>query len=173
MPTLILHPGDCILIQGKSFVSRGIMWFTKSKYSHVAMYVGGGKGYIVEATAAGVEINKLEDLIKHSSAYAVRRIPGLTVDQAEAMKDKAYALIYDDYDFVQLASLGLYYLLRKCGISWSLLVRSARNKMICSELFAVCCLVIPIKFKSKTKLVTPDTLYTTSLMETILEFEHK
>ncbi len=173
MSSLILQPGDCILFSGKGFVSRGIMWFTSSKYSHVAMYVGGGEGYVIEATAAGVEKNKLEPLINHSSGYCVRRIPGLTVEQAELMKDKAYGLIYDKYDFVQLLSLGLYYGMRKLGISCSWLVRNVPGKMICSELYAVCCLTIPLKFKSRTKLVTPETLHETDLMETILEVDCK
>lgn len=174
MDTSILQPGDCILFGGKSFISRGIKWFTDSKYSHVAIYVGGGEGFCIEATEAGVEKNPVAPLMAKAACYAVRRIPNLTVEQAELMKAKAYSLIYDGYDFVQLASLGLYYGVRKIfGKAPAFLVRNAQGKMICSELFAVAALTIPLKFKKQTKLVTPDTLADTNLMTTILTMENK
>lgn len=140
------------------------------------MYVGGGEGYVIEATEAGIEKNPLGPLLKKANAYCVRRIPKLTVEQAELMKEKAYSLLYDQsdkYDFIQLLSLGLYYGFRKIGITCSWLVRNNPNKMICSELFAVCCLVIPLKFKSRIKLNTPASLYETPQMETVEHVETK
>lgn len=173
MDSTSLQAGDCILFSGKGFVSRGIKFFTDSKWTHAAIYVGGGEGFVIEATAAGVEKNPLAPLLKKASAYCVRRIPDLTVEQAELMKEKAYGLIYEEYDFVQLVSLGIYYAFRKIGISCGWLVRNAPGKMICSELYAVCALCVPLKFKSKTKLVTPAMLYETRLMTTVEEFENK
>ena len=167
--------GDVILFQGTAFISRGIEWFSKSKWSHAALYVGGGNGYIIEATGAGVERNKLETSLHGCSSYCVRRMPNLTMEQAELIKDKAYSLIYkkDKYDFIQLLTLGIYFTLRKIGITWAWLVDNMPNKMICSELVAVCYLTLPIKFKSKIKLVTPETLYSTGILTTIEELEIK
>lgn len=159
------QPGDVILFAGKSWISRGIEWFTDSKYSHAALYVG--NGYIIEATEAGVEKNLLT--FKGCSGHCVRRMPGLTSDAAKAIVAKAESLIYDNYDFLQLLTLGVYYGFRRLGITWSALVANMPNKMICSELVAVSYLVVPDKFKDQTKLVTPDTLYTTSLLQTIEE----
>ena len=173
MDTSILQPCDVILLSGKNFISRGIKFFTDSKYSHAALYVGGGEGYVIEATAAGVEKNRLNDIIKKDSAYCVRRIPDLTVDQAEAMKAKAYSLIYEDYDVLQMLTLGVYFAFRKLGITWSALVSNAKNRMVCSELVAVACLCIPLKFRNKTKLVTPEDLHSTDKLVTILEAEVK
>ena len=62
-----------------------------------------------------------------------------------------------------------YFLLRKVGITISWLVRNVPGRLICSELFAVCALCIPIEFRKQTSLVTPDTLYTTDLMYTVYE----
>lgn len=170
----IYQPGDCFLFSGDSFVSRGIKWFTNSEWSHVAMYVGGGEGYVIEATAAGVEKNKLDSLTKHATKYCARRIPRLTVEQSENMKTAAYSMIasQDPYDFIQLASLGLYFGIRKIfGKAPAWLVKNTKNSMICSELFAVCALTIPLKFAKQTKLVTPATLFDTDLMETVYMFE--
>ncbi len=160
----MLKPGDVILFQGKSFVSRGIMWFTDSEYSHAALYVG--DGYIIEATAAGVEKNRLD--FSHCSSYCIRRAEWLTDGQISRIVEKAYALIYDEYDMKQLFTLGAYYFFRKLGITWAALVANMPNRMICSELVAVCYLTIPMVFREKTKLVTPDTLYTTTLLKTVI-----
>lgn len=169
MDTKLLQPGDVILFSGKGFISRGIKWFSNSRWSHVGLYVGGGGGYIIEATEAGVEKTALAPLVAKAQAVCVRRRAGLTVEQVEQIKDKAYGLIYDGYDFVQLLSLGIYFAFRKLGITWSALVRNSRNRMICSELVAVCFSVLPIRFRAKTKLVTPEDLYVTKELDTVYE----
>lgn len=168
-----LQPCDVIFFSGKGFVSRGIRFFTNSEWSHVALYVGGGEGYVIEATAAGVEKNKLAPLIKHAAKWEVRRFDNLTVEEAELMKAKAYSLIYENYDFLQVLSLGVYYAFRKIGLTWSALVANTNGKMICSELVAVCALCINRKFKSKTKLVTPKTLYDSCHLHKVYELENE
>lgn len=169
----LLQSGDVILLQGTSLVSRGIRWFTDSKYSHVCLYVGGGSNYIIESTEAGVEKNELQKILAHASSVCVRRHTGLTVEESELIKTKAYSLIYENYDYIQLLSLGVYFSLRRLGITWGSIVASMPGRLICSELVAVAYLCIPLKFKSKTKLVTPQTLYETELLDTVLEEEIK
>ena len=168
-----LHTGDCILFKGKGFISRGIQWFTDSEYSHVAMYVGGGNNQVIEATEAGVEINPILPLLKAADRVCVRRIPNLKVDDAEKMKAKGYSLIYEHYDYLQFAGLAIYFLFRKIGIQLSKLIPNSRVMMICSELFAVCAMIIPIIFKDNTALVTPGTLYSTELMNTVWEGKYQ
>lgn len=169
MDTSILQPGDCILIGGASFISRGIKLFTGSKYSHCMMYVGGGDGFVIEAIESGVEKTPLSKAIKGATDICARRIPGLTVEQVECMKDKAYSLIYEDYDYLQIAGLAVYQALKAIGIKWMALIPSNSTKMICSELYAVCAMTIPLKFKVRAKLVTPETLASTTDMKTIYE----
>jgi hypothetical protein len=166
-----LQPGDCILIGGKSFVSRGIKWFTNSKYSHTALYLGGGSNYVAEATAVGVEKNKIQNLLAYAECVCVRRIPNLTVEQAEIMKDKAYSLIYDSYDTLQFISYIPYFLFRKVGINLPFLVFNSRQKMVCSELYAVCALAADIRLYKSVKLITPEFLYKTNKLITIIEEE--
>lgn len=172
LDTKLLMPGDCILVSGKGFISRGIKWFTNSKYSHVALYIGGGEGYVIEATAAGVEKNKFSSLLKGADGICIRRYPGLTIEQVELIKQKAYGLLYENYDFLQFLSMVPYFLLRKIGITWNALLFNKRTKMICSELFGVCYYAAGILFKSsmkKLKSLTPEDLYSDKKLITVIE----
>jgi hypothetical protein len=164
-----LIPGDCVLVGGKGIISRGIKWFTDSKYSHAAIYIGGGKNYVIEATMAGVEKNPISDLLDHAESLCIRRIPELTAEDAAAMKDKAYQLLYESYDILQFISYIPYFIFRKFGINLPFLVFNKRNKMICSELYAVCALAAGVKFAKNVKFVTPEILYETKKMITIYE----
>jgi len=168
-----LQPGDCVLLGGKGVVSRGIKWFTDSKYSHATLYVGGGKNYIIEATLAGVERNRIQDVLVHAERICIRRIPNLTVEEVELMKNKAYSLIYDSYDIPQFISYIPYFLFRKVGINLPFLVFNNRQKMVCSELYGVCALAAGIKLFRNIKLITPEFLYRTLKMVTILEEDLK
>jgi hypothetical protein len=168
-----LQTGDCILFKGKGFISRGIQWFTNSEYSHVVIYIGGGKNQVIEATEHMVEVSDLLPLLKEADKVCVRRIPNLLLNDAEKMKNKAYDLVYEPYDYIQFAGLALFNALRKIGIIWGRLVANAANKMICSEVYAVCALTIPIIFKSNTALVTPGTLYATELLTTVWEGKYQ
>lgn len=166
-----IYPGDCILIGGNSFISRGIKFFTNSKYSHVALAVSGTE--VIEATAAGVEKNSIESLLKHADKICIRRIRSLTIEQVEIMKSKAYSLLYENYDTLQFISFIPYFIIRKLfGLNLHFLLFNSRTKMICSELYAVCAYAAGIKFTSsikKIKKITPDDLYKSSLMDTIIE----
>lgn len=153
-----LHEGDFILFAGKVFISRGIEAISGSKWSHAAIYVG--NDYVIEATETGVEKNLLTPLIKQAKHIAVMRIPNLSVDDMERMKAKAYAMLGDHYDFLNLLTLAPYYLLRKLGITCNFLVFSTPGSVICSELCAECAMVIPFLFAKLAKLVAPQTIYT-------------
>jgi hypothetical protein len=132
------------------------------------IYVGGGGGFVIEALASGVEKTAVNKAIKGANIVCVRRIPGLTVEQVELMKDKAYSLIYANYDYLQIAGLALYKTLSWVGFRWAALIPNSATKIICSELYGVCCMCIPLKFKSRVKLITPDDLFDTDQMVTVL-----
>ena len=154
-----LHSGDMILFAGNSFISRGIKLFSGSKYSHAAQFVG--NGYVIEANQPGVEKNLLEPLIKSAAHICILRVPNLTVDNAELMKDCAYSMLSvgTEYDVLNLVSLAPYFLLRKLGINAPWLVFSAKGEVICSELCARSLINIGIKLAKQAKLVSPGLMY--------------
>jgi cell wall-associated NlpC family hydrolase len=167
MDTCTLQPGDIIFFQGTHFISRGIRAFTNSKWSHVALYVG--NGYVIEATAAGVEKNKLDPLTKRASRIAVGRIPDLKVEDMTRMIDKAYSLIGEKYDVWQLLTFGIYFAFRKIGIIWPFLIGDKAGEVVCSALVATCAAVIPISFAKSIKLVSPETIYSSDKIHVLLE----
>lgn len=164
-----LEIADCVLLSGEGVSSRGIEWFTDSKYSHAAIYVGDGK--VIESTKAGVEKNKLHTLLKRADEYCIRRIPNLSLSQKRLIKNKAYSLLYTDYDTLQLISYIPYFILRKIGVDLPWLIFNKKSKMICSELYVVCVMAGGVKLCSDNniKKITPATLYRTNKMITIIE----
>jgi len=96
---------DILCIQNKegNFISNGIRWFTNGKVSHIAMYVGGGKNFIIEYTIGGCQHNRIQKYLKYPYKIWVRRIKDLTVDMASKIKDEAYKDIGKGYDYVAYA----------------------------------------------------------------------
>lgn len=171
MDMSILQPGDFVLFQGKAFISRGIRAFSNSKWSHVAMFIG--NGYVIEATAAGVEKNKIEPLFTHADRVAVMRIRDLSVENMELMKDKAYSMIGDKYDIWQLLTFGIYFAFRRLGITWSFLIGDKAGAVVCSAFCGMCALVIPLKMAKSVKTLTPESFYQCADMWLVKEEELK
>lgn len=171
MDISLLQQGDVVFFQGKSFISRGIRSFTKSKWSHVALYVG--DGYIIEATGAGVEKNALLPLLGHASRVAVGRRKGLTIVEWELMKTRAYSMIGDKYDVWQLLTFPIYFALRKIGIIWPAIIGDKGGEVVCSAFVAMCFATIPVKFAKYLKSVSPETIYSSDEIEIIFEEETK
>ena len=167
--TRILNPGDFILFSGKGFISRGICAFTNSRWSHIAIFTG--DGYVIEATAAGVEKNLLAPLVIKADHVAIVRIPDLTVENMERMKDAAYAMLSVGlkYDFWQLFTLAPYFMLRKIGINAPWLIWDKSGAVSCSALCAQCASIIPLKFAKSIKLVAPETIYRSPLVMKIFD----
>jgi len=163
-----IYPGDILLFSGKGFISRGIKFFTNSEYSHVAIAVSGTE--CIEATAAGVEKSDIQTLINKTEHFCVRRID-LTMEQAEKIKERAYQLLYESYDFLQFISMIPYLLLRKIGITWNSLIFNSRVRMICSELVGVCLKYADVINTPNyyIKRYTPDSWYKFEKAKTILE----
>lgn len=164
--------GDILIIDGEGFISDGIEWVTGGPWSHCALYVGGGEQHIIEAVGDGVEISTVRVLLKRAKKIMVKRIPGLTVEAAERMKEKAYGLVSLNYDYRQFFTLGIYCLLRKIGIRWSALVRAKKSQTICSELIALAAAEIPFNLGDPKK-VTPTDIADNILLEPELVSEVK
>jgi hypothetical protein len=152
-----LQAGDVILFKDESWISRSIQWFTDSDWNHVALYVG--DGYIIEATEVGVEKNLLKKRLKHCVRMLSLR-KDLNEEARKLIIDKAHALVYEGYDFVQFICLFLYFLLRKIGIRIRQLVLNKRTQMICSEVIYVCYLTAGIKLSEKPEIFTPQSIAT-------------
>lgn len=74
-----LKPGDLIFVHGTDWISQCIERFTKSKYSHVAIYIGDGQ--VMEAQ--GNRTVGTRSLSYYVGLYDVFRVP-LTHEQLEA-----------------------------------------------------------------------------------------
>lgn len=169
IPKNLFQVGDCILISGNGFVSDGIEWITDGKASHVAIYVGGGEQFVIEAREHGIEKNGVQRLFRDVNHFTVRRIPGLTVENAEKMKAKAYSLLGKKYDYRLFSSLGAYYLLKKIGITWNGLLGENKNEMICNELYRLCALEAGFIATEYPMSETPKTYLETPLLKTVFE----
>ena len=168
--TQALNPGDIVLVAGKGWLSKSIMFLTDSKWSHVALYIGGGRRAVLEAVDDGVEENAFATTAKGHTRIAIRRLPGLTVEQAEAIKTAAYRELNRPYDYVQLVTLGVYSLARKyLGLRWSALVKNKKRAIICSELVELAYGAAGVHFAGKDKMVTPDTLAAAENLITVYE----
>jgi uncharacterized protein YycO len=152
-----LKVGDVLLFKGESWISKAIMWFTNSEWSHVAIYAGDGRIY--ESTETGVELNVLKFRINHCERILVKRyMEPLTDSDREKMIQKATELIYENYDIWQFIGLGIYFLFRKLGIRFSFLIPNSRRKMICSELVYVLYLAMGKKLSDNPKTFTPESI---------------
>lgn len=168
--TKTLHTADIVLVAGKGWISKSIMFLTDSKWSHAALYVGGGRQAVLEAVDDGVEENPFVTTAKGHTRIAIRRLPDLTVEQAEAIKAVAYKELNRPYDYVQLVTLGVYSVVRKyLGVRWSALVKNSKKSMICSELVEVAYAAAGVHFAKKDKMVTPDTLGEAENLVTVYE----
>lgn len=83
-----MNPGDLIFVSGTDWISRAIRWVTKSKYSHVAVYVGDGK--VIEAQ--GFRTVGFQDLFFYSGHYDIMTLPR-TVDYDELRSGIHWLLI--------------------------------------------------------------------------------
>ena len=164
-----LHPGDILVVSGSGIISTGIKWATQSEWTHVAIYVGGGSQNIIEAVAGGVEIHEVVRIYEEHTEIMVRRLTGLTVDQVELIKDAAYTMLNDPYDWRQIISMGAYNLFRKIGIKLPWLVKCHDGEKICTEVVCGAFAAIGIKFGADEDLVSPGDIATAPNLVTVYQ----
>jgi len=98
-----LLPGDCILTQGDSFISKGIMFFTswhtkKAVFSHVACYIGNGR--CIEALTKS-KITKLKRYDGKNKKLKVYRLM-LTNEQREEFVNGAFDIANRAYGWTKI-----------------------------------------------------------------------
>jgi len=104
----VCEMGDCIIIQNnkQDIISDAIEWFENGKVSHVAMYLGGGQNLISEFCIEGAVVNRITRYCKDQYTVYVRRIKGITVDQASKMKDAGYKSAFNKEKYGFFSYLG-------------------------------------------------------------------
>jgi uncharacterized protein YycO len=131
-PTM-MKTGDILHCSGKRWISRAIKWFTKSKFSHTALFIEiWGQPYIIDAQRDGVNVRPL-DAWKEKYDYdiVVHRSPS-ELDSVELSKRAMTKVGHTAYDLEGL-------LLRQ---PWKLITGSWKVKenederMYCSEYVA-------------------------------------
>ncbi|ARO21344.1 hypothetical protein B2J90_28395 (plasmid) [Bacillus tropicus] len=124
--------GDIIVVSGKSFISKVIQKVAGSKWTHVALYVGGG--YIIE-----IDWNTKSTIVreKYSTSdldcVVLRNKDELTKEQRDAIISSAvtYQRKGFRYDWLRLISL---YLKSKFPNSKLIDKFDNKNKFVCTEL---------------------------------------
>lgn len=124
--------GDIILVSGNSFISKIIQKVTGSKWTHAALYVGGGNILEIDWNTRAAVIKK--DYRELEYDYVVlRRNEKLTISQIRklAISSLAHDKAGNRYDFFLLFSM-----LLKCLFPKGKLFRkfNKRNAYICTEL---------------------------------------
>lgn len=166
------QPGDLLFIKGDTFWSDGISWLTSKNGgpSHVAVYVGGGKQAQIGAVKYGVSLDTVGYMLQHAKFFAIRRIPDLTVANAEKMKDAAYGLLNKKYDRWQFVTLALYLVIRKLTkFEWVWLIKDVKGKYVCSALGYKVCLAGGFKLVTPENRITPCDMFTDTRLESRLD----
>jgi hypothetical protein len=112
--------GDIILFRNNApnFIADGIEWFENGSVSHVALYVGGGDAAVIEYTVGGCLRTPLSHFYADNMTIIVRRIPGLTVEDAEKIKARAYADYEAKKPYDYLSYIGFIYMQFRRKIGW-------------------------------------------------------
>ncbi|KAA0751572.1 hypothetical protein DN401_23400 [Bacillus sp. BF2-3] len=124
--------GDIIVVSGKSLISKMIQKVAGSKWTHVALYIGGG--YIIE-----IDWNTKSSIVRETYSISnleymvLRNKNALTKEQQEIIISTAvsYQRKGFQYDWLRLISL---YLKSKFPNSKLINKLDRRNKFICTEL---------------------------------------
>jgi len=118
--------GDILNVQGKGWIGEVIRWFTKSKYSHTACYIGDGK--IVESDFGGVMISSVK---KYDGKFDVFRHRFATETQLADAVLWMKGQVGKGYDYLGLIGVGLAIIGRKGRNCFD-----DKNRYWCSELVA-------------------------------------
>jgi uncharacterized protein YycO len=147
-----LKPGDILHCSGSRTISKLIKFFTKSKFSHTALYLEiWGQPYVIDAQKDGVNVRPIEDWKKkYNYSYTVSRDESLNDDQKKELCKRALSKTgHTAYDIESL-------LLRQ---PWKLITGKwkeagdKQEKMYCSE-FVAWVYQVPDYYK-----MSPEDLY--------------
>ena len=136
-----LKPGDIVLTSRFGWPEGGmgtiIRKITKSKYSHSAIYVGGGK--IVEAIGQGVVVSELKKYFNGANRVDFRRFKNVNDSHRLKVASEALKIAkkHPKYDDEQLWRIFGAYIKAGGNISKMKLSEYNKEKYICSELVFV------------------------------------
>lgn len=147
----IIEKGDLILLKNDSILSRIIKFFSKSEYSHVAVYLE--DGFVIESDWGGVQISHLR---KYKSVeYDVYYHAKMDKDKAEMLTQWMLGQVGSRYDYGGIFGI----LLNKLGLTkknhWD-----DKASYWCCELVADAYLNVGLKVcaREETWLVSPGDL---------------
>lgn len=118
-----LKPGDLIFVYGTDWISRCIEYFTKSKYSHVAIYIGNEMVF----EAQGFRKTGTRSLSYYAGEYDVFRLP-MTNEQLQSGLEwlsNEKGIEYDYWD--------IFVLLMRCAFNLQIPWHEC-HRLICSRL---------------------------------------
>lgn len=98
-----LQEGDLLFSSTINLQSIGIRIFSVSAVSHVAIYIG--QGQVAEAVGGGVQIVSLDDTLAHSDKIFALRLPGLTLHQAEQIRQFATQKAGSAYNYMGIVEM--------------------------------------------------------------------
>ena len=115
-----LKTGDILLSAGLSGISQVIKVFTNSKFSHTALYIGGGN--VIEAIDKGVVVNNIVIAMSDDILVSVYRKNDLTPGEAAYVVENAKRYVGKPYDVAGAMGAGV---TSNAGVISSLLVSPA------------------------------------------------
>lgn len=132
---LQLQTGDILHCTGKGILARAIMKFTKSQFSHTAVFVRvWGQDYVIDAQSSGVNLRPFEAWQKKFNyKYKVTRVPN--VDEKPFALHALSKAGVTAYDFVSLIIKQPWSLITG---NWRTERKDPTKKMYCSEYVAWC-----------------------------------
>jgi hypothetical protein len=83
-----LKTGDILHCSGKRLLSKLIKWFTRSEFSHSALFIEiWGQPYIIDAQKDGVNVRPFSDWkVKYAYTFIVHRAPEGDIDEQALAK---------------------------------------------------------------------------------------
>jgi len=154
--------GDIFNCTSKSIISKMIRWFTKSDYSHTAMFIEiWGQPFIIESQVDGVHIHTFDEWQKkYKYNYVVMR--GDTGDEKE-FSIRAMSLLGKKYDFKSLL------LTQPIKLKTGIIINKKDGKLdslFCSEFIAWC-------YKIDDFQMSPEDLFRWQIMRGFLKINTK
>lgn len=102
--------GDILFVKTYDFVGPIIQKFTHSDFNHCAIFIDSNT--VVEARPSGIKktpwTNFLERYKKHQIQYAIGEVKEITPENIDKMVEFAVSKIGKGYDFLQVATIGLW-----------------------------------------------------------------
>jgi len=98
-----MRPGDVLVFSGDGVVRGGIKFLSASNFNHAAIYLGGDKLQVIDATdGQGVSVRSLDDAVRDQNIAVVLRIPGLTAEQMQKIVQTAMSWEGASYSYKNL-----------------------------------------------------------------------